>query len=753
MSGSEPLFEGKIGRTLADSEPWWPAPPRPPGDAPNIVMIVLDDTGFAHFGCFGSTIETPNIDRLAANGVRYSNFHTTALCSPSRACLLTGRNHHAVGMRGVSNFDTGFPHMRGGITPRAATVAELLRTAGYATYSVGKWHLAPMIECSAAGPHDNWPLQKGFDRFYGFLQGETDQFYPELTADNHHIVPPAGPGDGYHVSEDMIDQSIQMIRDLKSVRPDRPFFLHVAFGATHAPHQSPQEYREKYRGRFDEGWDKTREAWFARQKELGVVPQGTTLSERNPGVLAWDELPENEQKFAARLQEAFAGFLEHTDAQIGRLVAYLESQDLLEDTLLMVLSDNGASQEGGPHGVMDEWSFFNLISEDIDEIVANRLDDIGGPHSHSNIPWGWSQVGNTPLRWYKQNTYGGGIRDPLVIHWPKRIKQTGGVRDQFCHVTDLTPTILDVTGVELPDELNGHKQIPLHGESIAYTWDEPDQPTRRRVQYFEQFGHRGLWKDGWKAVTYHGKGTDFDTEEWSLYNLAEDFSECHDLAKEHPEKLKELVDAWWVEAEANGVLPLDDRSWELFGAAPRPGTPHFVDEYVYTPPISHIPADACPALGGRSWSIVCEVEVPKGGCEGVLYARGGHGVGHTFFVKDGKLQFDYNALGRHHRAVGDAKLAPGAHRLEARFDRGQPSGTLTIAVDGTDVGSVEVSPVVRMLGSTGMDLGQNPLSPVVDDYEPPFAFTGRLEKVTFRLRSARQAADVAAKARADLATE
>ncbi|MCI0843698.1 MAG: sulfatase-like hydrolase/transferase, partial [Chloroflexi bacterium] len=269
MSGSEPLFEGKIGRTLADSEPWWPAPPRPPGDAPNIVMIVLDDTGFAHFGCFGSTIETPNIDRLAANGVRYSNFHTTALCSPSRACLLTGRNHHAVGMRGVSNFDTGFPHMRGGITPRAATVAELLRTAGYATYSVGKWHLAPMIECSAAGPHDNWPLQKGFDRFYGFLQGETDQFYPELTADNHHIVPPAGPGDGYHVSEDMIDQSIQMIRDLKSVRPDRPFFLHVAFGATHAPHQSPQEYREKYRGRFDEGWDKTREAWFARQKELG----------------------------------------------------------------------------------------------------------------------------------------------------------------------------------------------------------------------------------------------------------------------------------------------------------------------------------------------------------------------------------------------------------------------------------------------------------------------------------------------------
>ncbi|HEY5640041.1 MAG TPA: arylsulfatase [Dehalococcoidia bacterium] len=753
MSDSEPQFEGKIGRTLADSQPWWPAPPRPPGDAPNVVMIVLDDTGFAHFGCYGSSIETPNIDRLAANGVRYSNFHTTALCSPSRACLLTGRNHHTVGMRGVSNFNTGFPHMRGGITPRAATVAELLRTAGYATYSVGKWHLAPMIECSAAGPHDNWPLQKGFDRFYGFLQGETDQFYPELTADNHHILPPAGPEDGYHLSEDLVDQSIGMIRDLKSVRPDRPFFLHLAFGATHAPHQSPPQYRAKYRGRFDEGWDKTREAWFARQKEVGLVPPATTLADRNPGVLAWDDLPPNGQIFAARLQEAFAGFLEHTDAQIGRLVAYLESQGLLEDTLLMVLSDNGASQEGGPHGVMDEWSFFNLVSEDIDEIVAHRLDDIGGPHSHSNIPWGWSQVGNTPLRWYKQNTYGGGIRDPLVVHWPKRIKQTGGVRDQFCHVIDLTPTVLDITGIELPDELNGHEQIPLHGESIAYTWDAPGEPTRRRVQYFEQFGPRGLWKDGWKAVTYHTKGTDFETEEWSLYNLAEDFSECHDLAKEHPEKLKELVGAWWAEAEANGVLPLDDRTIELFMTAPRPGTPHSVEEYVYTPPVSHIPADACPALGARSWTVVCEVEVPDDGCEGVLYARGSHNVGQTFFVKDGKLQFDYNALGRHHRAVSEADLTPGAHRLEARFDRGVPSGTLTIAIDGKDAGSVQVSPVVRILGSTGMDIGKNALSPVVDDYEPPFAFTGRLEKVTFRLRSSRQAGDVAAKARTDLATE
>ena len=463
MTTSEPDFGGRIGRTLADSEPSWPEPLRPPGDAPNVVMIVMDDTGFAHFGCYGSTIETPTIDRLAEEGVRYSNFHTTALCSPSRACLLTGRNHHSVGMRAVSNFDSGFPNMRGGITPRAATVAELLRANGYATFAAGKWHLAPMQECSAAGPYTHWPLQKGFDRFYGFLQGETDQFYPELTEDNHHIDPPASPEDGYHVSEDLIDQSMGWIRDLKSVRPDKPFFLQVAFGATHAPHQAPPEYLEKYRGKFDGGWDAAREEWFSRQKEMGLVPEGTTLAERNPGVLPWDELPENGRMFAARLQEAFAAFLDHTDAQIGRLVEFLEDQELLDDTLLIVLSDNGASQEGGPRGVMHELSTFNLIREDLDDIVANRLDDIGTARAHSNIPWGWAQAGNTPLKWYKQNTYGGGVRDPLLIHWPKRIKETG-IRHQFCHVTDITPTVLDITGIKVPEEFNGH---PSRSRSTA----------------------------------------------------------------------------------------------------------------------------------------------------------------------------------------------------------------------------------------------------------------------------------------------
>lgn len=748
MSITEPGFGGRIGRTFTDSEPWWPEPVRPPGDAPNIVMIVLDDTGFAHLGCYGSTIETPNIDALAAGGLRYTGFHTTALCSPSRACFLTGRNHHAVGMRGVSNFDTGFPHMRGSITPRAATVAQLLSAHGYATYAAGKWHLAPMRECSAAGPHENWPLQKGFDRFYGFLQGETDQFYPELTEDNHHIDPPAKPVDGYHLSEDLVDKSMGWIRDLTSVRPDRPFFLYLAFGATHAPHQSPAAYREKYRGRFDDGWDAAREEWFARQKAMGIVPDNTTLADRNPGVKPWAELTDDERTFAARLQEAFAAFLDHTDTQIGRLTEFLRERGMLDNTLIFFMSDNGASQEGGPRGVMDEFSFFNLQPENLDDIIANRLDDIGGEHSHSNIPWGWAQAGNTPLRWYKQNTYGGGIRDPLIVHWPARIADRGGIRPQFCHATDITPTILDVTGITLPQQVAGHEQMPMHGQSLAPTWDAPEAVTRRGAQYFEMGGHRGIVRDGWKAVTWHAKGAPYEDDAWGLYNLETDFSECHDLSTEHPEKLRELIDVWWAEAGANDVLPLDDRNIELFGGSNRPGTPHARNVYVYYPPISHIPADAAPALGGRAWTIDCEATVPAGGAEGVLYARGSHNVGQSFFIKDGMLQFDYNALGTHHRAAAPVTLSPGAHTLSARFDREGRSGTLTIGVDSTDIASVAVPKIIRMMGSTGVDIGCDRLSTVVDDYEGPFAFTGEITRITFSVRSQAEQADVASATRA-----
>jgi arylsulfatase A-like enzyme len=749
----EPGFQGHIGRTYRESTPWWPHPPKGLGGQ-NVVMIVLDDVGFAHFGCYGSTLRTPTLDALAANGLRYTSFHTTALCSPTRAALLTGRNHHSVGMRGVSNWSTGFPHMRGGISPRAATLPELLRQHGYATFATGKWHLAPMEDTSAAGPFHNWPVQQGFDKFYGFLQGETDQFFPELTRDNTHIDPPAGPDDGYHVSEDIVDQSIGYINDLVSLRPDRPFFLYCAFGAMHAPHQAPADYLARWRGAFDEGYEVWRQRWFERQLELGVVPPDTTLSPLNPGVPRWDDLTDNQRAFACRLQEAFAAMLEHTDDQIGRLVAYLRDRNLLDDTVLLVMSDNGASREGGPFGVMDEFSFFNGMWEDIDHIVEHRLDDIGGPHSHSNYPWGWAQAGNSPLRWYKQNTYGGGVRDPLIVHWPSGIdeSQRGGFRRQFCHAVDVTPTLLDLLGVDVPAQVRGHEQMPVHGASLRATMADAGAPAPRRVQYFEQMGHRGIWVDGWKATTYHEAGQSFDDDVWGLFHLDADFSECHDLAAEHPDVLRGLIDQWWIEAGDKGVLPLDDRTIELFSAAPRPGTVHARNDYVYVPPLSHIPADASPSLGSRAWTITADVTVGDD-VSGVLYARGSHNVGHSFFVHDGRLQFDYNALGTHTRVAAPIQLSPGRHQLVARFDRDGKAGVLTVAADGVDLASAPVPRLVRMLGSTGTDIGRDALSPVVDDYDAPFPFSGTIHSVRFDLRSRPTAGDVAALAATELARE
>ncbi len=753
---SEPGFQGRIGRTYKESEPWWPEPPAGLG-GPNVVMIVLDDTGFSHFNCYGSTLQTPHIDRLAAGGLRYTGFHTTALCSPTRACLLSGRNHHAVGMRGVSNWNTGYPHMRGGITPRAATIAELLRSHGYATYAAGKWHLAPMEETSAAGPHHNWPLQKGFDRFYGFLQGETDQFHPELTHDNHHIDPPHHPSTGgnvgYHVSEDLIDQSTGWIRDLVSVRPDRPFFLYLAFGAMHAPHQAPDDYLERWRGKFDEGYDVLRERWYQHQLELGIVPPGTTQVPRNPGVPPWDQLTEKQQRFACRLQEAFAAMLEHTDDQIGRLVEFLEQHDQLDNTLLMVMSDNGASREGGPFGVMDEFSFFNAMWEDIDEIVEHRLDDIGTQHSHSNYPWGWAQAGNSPLRWYKQNTYGGGVRDPLVMHWPAGIAARGEIRGQFCHAVDIAATVLDITGAPSPEHVGGHEQIPMHGRSIAPTFDDASAPAPRTVQYFEQMGHRGIWSDGWKATTYHEAGHPYDDDEWELFHLDQDFSECHNLAAEQPEKLREMIDLWWSQAGEMGVLPLDDRTIELFGGPARPGTPHARSTYEYLWPISHIPSDPSPSLGGREWTFTAEIAVGAEVLQGVVYARGSHSLGHSFFVKDGKLHFDYNALGSHQRASAPLSLAPGEHTLTATFRRNGKEGTIGIGADGCELATVAIPRIVRMLGSNGLDIGRDALSPVVDDYQGPFPFSGTIHRATFQIHTRADRADIQATALTELARE
>ena len=538
-------FKGTVGRTLADSEPHFEDPPHPGDTAPNVVIVLLDDTGFAQFGCFGSDIDTPNVDALAADGLQYTNFHVAPLCSPTRASLLTGRSQHAVGMRGVSNWRTGFPNQLGHISNHAATVAEVLKAEGYGTYCVGKWHLAPTQDISAAGPFDQWPLARGFDRFYGFLEGETDQFHPELVIDNHKTEPPATAEEGYHLSEDMVDQLLLMLSDSKGVRPDRPFFAYVPFGATHAPHQAPQAYLDKYKGRYDEGWDVIRERWFDRQIKTGVIPEGTQLAPRNPGVEAWDTLPESHQKFACRLQEAFAAFLDHTDDQIGRLVEGIRNMGELDNTIFVVLADNGASQEGGPFGVMHEMKFFNGLLEDPDDVM-DRLDDIGGPDSHTNYPWGWSQCGNSPFKWYKQNTHEGGVHVPMVFHWPAGIDQSqaGTKRNQFVNVSDITPTIYEILGVTAPEVFKGIDQMPVTGDSFVSTLSDPAAPATNTIQYFENGGSRALIveQDGvwWKAVARHQAGVDFEDDTWELYRLSDDMSECNDVAGDSPDKLTEL---------------------------------------------------------------------------------------------------------------------------------------------------------------------------------------------------------------------
>jgi arylsulfatase len=463
---------------------------------------------------------------------------------------------------------------------------------------------------------------------------------------------------------------------------------------------------------------------------MGVIPPETRLAPHNPGVRPWADLSVNEQRFAARLQEAFAAMLEHTDAQIGRLVEFLKSVGQFENTLFIVMSDNGASQEGGATGVLDEMKWFNGIRESVDEAVE-RLDDIGGPNSHCNIPWGWAQAGNTPLKWYKQNTHGGGVRDPLIMHWPAGIAAAGEVRDQFCHAIDIAPTILAALGLETPDVVAGVPQMPVHGVSLASTFARADAPIARGAQYFEMLGHRGLWKDGWKAVTHHESGKPFDDDRWELYHLAEDFSEYEDLAARHPDKLKELVDLWWAEAEQNGVLPLDDRgAMALFRASMRPGLPSSRHRFTYQPPVSHIVTDACPSVA-RGWTTRLRLDHPQGDADGALIARGSLNSGFVLFVKGGRLVFDYNDFHRHTRLVSDVELAPGPHEIGLDVARtADGGGDIVLTLDGRTVASGHAPRLLFMISSTGMDLGRS-LSPVTHDYAAPFAYPGRIETVVF----------------------
>jgi arylsulfatase len=752
-------FEGTIGRTIADSEPWFDDPPHPGGEAPNVVLVLLDDTGFAQFGCYGSDIDTPNVDALAANGLQFTNFHVTPLCSPTRASLLTGRSQHAVGMRAVSNFRTGFPNQLGHISNHAATVAEVLRDAGYTTFCAGKWHLAPMEQCSAAGPFDQWPLGRGFDRFYGFLEGETYQFHPELVCDNHPIEPPARPEDGYHVSEDLIDQLLKMVSDAKGVRPDRPFFAYLPFGATHAPHQAPASYLEKYKGAYDEGWDVVRERWFQRQLEMGVIPEGTQLAPRNPGVDAWDDLPDNQKRLACRLQEAFAAFLDHTDDQIGRLIEGLREVDQFDNTVFVVLSDNGASQEGGPFGVMHEMKFFNGIFETPDEAI-HKIDDIGGPHSHTNYPWGWAQCGNSPFKWYKQNTHEGGVHVPMIVHAPGHIdaSQNGSKRDQFVNVSDIVPTIYDLVGVTPPATHRGVEQLPVTGHSFASVLGDAAAPATNTLQYFEMSGSRALVAGDqtslWKAVCKHTQGGDYDIEPWELYRLSDDWSESNDLAESEPEKLGEMIDLWWQEADRHGVLPLDDRMFELFGARFRPNSPHPPERrYVYRPPMSPMPGQASAPIAGRSFDLTARV-TRSAGEGGVLFATGTENSGMSVFVQNDRLVVDYNAFDEHTVLESDVELPGDDSELVVKFRRrAGMAGEMFITVDGAAAGQAELPLFMRMMSSVGPSIAFDHGSPVSPRYEAPFPFEGTLHEVEIQILSRQDAEARDAEAAAEMSRQ
>ena len=727
------------GVTAAESTPSWEPRSTPPSGAPNVVVIVLDDTGFSHLGCFGSDIDTPNIDRLAAGGLRYTNFHTTALCSPTRACLLSGRNHHSVGMRWLSNLDTGFSNCRGVISKSAATLPEVLRANGYGTFAVGKWHLANLEDCSPAGPFDHWPLQRGFNRFHGFLGGATDQFSPELVVDNHAINPPSE--DGYHLSEDMVSQAISMISAQQSSSPGERFFSYIAFGATHSPHQAPSSYIDKYKGKYDEGWDVIRQKWYEKQLDLGIIPSDAELSPRNRGVEPWEELSKEQKALYAKMQEVFAAFLDHTDDQIGRLIQFLETQDLLDDTMIVFLSDNGASQEGGKHGTTNELAYFNLMPLEVNDMLRH-LDEIGGPNHYNNYPWGWSQVGNTPLRFYKQNTYEGGIRDPLIIHWPNGIDDAGGIRDQYHHVIDLMPTVLDIVGVEVPETFQGVDQQPVEGTSMSYTFptNAVDLTTNRPKQYYEMMGHRAIWSDGWKAVTMHRKGVSFEDEKWALYDTSKDFSECHDLSADEPEKLKEMIDLWWGEAESFNVLPLDDRGNELFfmrreDRLPPSKPQRFLQD---TP---HLERFKIPDVRNRSFEIAAKVTL-DGDSEGVLVASGGRTGGIVLYVTDFHLVFEYNFMGSSTILSSKKKLDAGECELGVSYLKtAENHGIASLYIENSDnrvhLGEVEIDTLPYRQTMYGMDVGKD-LGPTVSDkYVGPFTFTGDLEWIEFRLENDR----------------
>ncbi len=747
---AEKKFKGVIKLDVRDSKPdWGPFTLKSaPKGAPNVLFVLYDDTGLAAWSPYGGAINMPTMDKLAKGGLTYSQWHTTALCSPTRSTILTGRNHHLNGMASITETADGYPGACGRLPAECATMAQVLQDNGYSTFWIGKDHNVPEQDIASGGSRSEWPLSKGFDRYYGFLGGETNQWYPDLVEDSRFIEQSYGPEEGYHLSKDLADKAIEMIKDQKSGNPSKPWYMWFCPGANHAPHHSPKEYIEKYKGKFDAGYEAYREWVLPRMIKKGILPEGTKMTPINPlpediasGVPAdmvrpWDSLNDKEKKLFSRLAEVYAGFSEYTDAQVGRIIDYLEKSGQLDNTIVFYAADNGASGEGSPNGSVNENKFFNGYPDELEENLK-LYDVLGGPDTYEHYPTGWAVAFSTPFQMFKRySQFSGGTCDPLVIHWPKGIKDKGGVRHQYHHSTDIVPTILEAIGLEMPKEYRGVKQYPLSGVSMKYTFDaKPDGKTKKKRQYYTMLGTRGIWENGWKASALHapisGKGH-FDKDKWELYNVDKDRSESTNLAEKYPEKLEHLIKVWFEEAKINKVLPLDDRGAPELLTIERPSEEPPRTRYLYYPDTSPVPEGVAANVRGRSYKIVADVEVTKDS-KGVIFAHGSRFGGHALFIKNKKLYYVYNFLGiKPEQQLISDELKPGKRVLGVEFKResagkyGESIGTAKLYVDEkvVDEKSIRTQPGKFTLSGDGLCVGFDSGDNVSQEYKNPGTFTG-----------------------------
>ena len=756
-------FKGTINVDIRDSVPDWSPfePPKAPDGAPSVVYIVLDDVGFSAMSCYGGPIETPNIERIAADGIRYTQWHTTALCSPTRSCLLTGRNHTRNSMACITEAAVGFPNASGTIPPENGMISEILGERGWNTYMVGKWHLCPTIEMNVASTRRNWPSGRGFERWYGFLGAETNQWYPDLVYDNHPVDQPKSPAEGYHLTEDLTDKAIEFIKDAKTIAPDKPFFLYYAPGAAHAPHHVSKEWADKFKGHFDMGYEAIREQTLARQKEMDIVPADTGLPPINPigtpetrkgptgqpfppldFTRPWDSLTAEEKQLFCRMAEVYAGFLAHADHHIGRLLDYLEESGQRENTLVILVSDNGASGEGGPNGSVNEMKFANGIPDDIKANLA-MLGELGGTKTYNHYPNGWAMAFNTPFKMWKRYEFNGGTADPCIISWPSATAGGtaghGELRHQYHHAIDIVPTILDTLGVEPPETIKGHVQSGFDGVSMRYSAEMASAPSARTTQFYSMLGSRGIWHDGWKAITTHptlSGWSDFNDDAWELYHTDTDRAELHNLAAEHPGKLRELVNLWFAEAGNNAAFPLDDRSAVEIITTPRPQLASPRDRYVYFPDTAEVPEAQAVNVRNRSYTIGALVDIPAPGAQGVLFAHGSRFGGHALYIKDNRLHYVYNFVGMAEQKIdGDQDIPTGENLiLSASFGKdgedppGVSTGVLSLYHGDKKVGEgrIRTQPGMFSLAGEGLCVGRDSGEPVTDDYPGahPHVFTG-----------------------------